>query len=121
MNIGWLKSVRERLRGGAREVDVEARQGEARARLESHPWPAAALSVLERLRAGGGQAYFVGGTVRDALLGREGHAVFDVATDVEPDEVVRRFPRVEPTGIRHGTVLIVTDGIQAECTTFRRE
>jgi len=93
----------------------------AAARLAAHPWPAQALAALERLRAGGHQAYLVGGALRDVLLGRAGDELLDVATDRRPEEVMALFPRIEPIGIAHGTVLVVLDGLGFECTTFRRE
>ena len=93
----------------------------ARARLLAFPWPAPLRAALGRLREGGHQAYLVGGTVRDALLERGAHEVFDVATDLVPGEVGARFERVEPVGIAHGTVLVLTGGTRIECTTFRRE
>jgi tRNA nucleotidyltransferase (CCA-adding enzyme) len=101
--------------------DPRAATARSARRLETIAWPAGTLEVLERLRAAGGQAYLVGGTVRDALLGREAHATIDVATDRTPEEVLARFARVEPVGIRHGTVLILEGALQVECTTFRRE
>lgn len=84
-------------------------------------WPPGLLAVLARLRAGGGQAWLVGGTVRDALLARAAGEVFDVATDLPPGAVSERFARVEPIGLAHGTVLILDHGVRVECTTFRRE
>jgi tRNA nucleotidyltransferase (CCA-adding enzyme) len=93
----------------------------ARAALVSHGWPAPLIPVLERLRAGGHQAFLVGGAVRDALLGRGGEPVLDIATDLTPAEVTSRFERVAPTGLRHGTVLIVEPELECEVTTFRRE
>ena len=99
---------------------ARAAAGRAEARLRDHAWPAGVRAVLERLRGGDGQAYLVGGTVRDALLDRPA-GVWDVATDRTPAEVMERFPHVVPTGLVHGTVLIVTDGLQVECTTLRRE
>ncbi len=96
----------------------------ARARLTAHPWPPALLAALERLRADGHQAWLVGGTVRDGLLGREGAspgAVFDVATDRRPEDVSARFARVEPVGIAHGTVLVIEPEASLEVTTLRRE
>ena len=98
--------------------DLEMR---ASAGLAAHEWPAELRGALERLRAAGHQAYLVGGTVRDALLGRCGSTALDVATDRTPEEVTGLFPRVEPIGLAHGTVLVVLDGLQLECTTFRRE
>ena len=107
--------------------DVAAERERARARaalkLRARSWPATLLLALERLRAGGFQAWLVGGTVRDAVLGRAPHGdpVYDVATDLKPADVSARFERVEPIGLRHGTVLVLFDGIQIECTTLRRE
>ncbi len=123
--IGWWKAVRERLgqagRRGARTTDLVTLRAAAATRLREHRWPAPALAALARLRAGGGRAWFVGGTVRDVVLGRDGDTTLDVATDLEPAEVTRRFERVEPIGLRHGTVLILSDGVAIECTTLRRE
>jgi tRNA nucleotidyltransferase (CCA-adding enzyme) len=73
------------------------------------------------LRAGGHQAYLVGGPVREVLLGQPALGPLDVATDRTPDEVMSLFPRVEPLGLEHGTVLVVLGEVQLECTTFRRE
>jgi putative nucleotidyltransferase with HDIG domain len=97
--------------------------GRGRLALRWHPWPAAALDVLARLADSGGTALLVGGTVRDALLGRDPACggVLDVATDRTPEEVMARFARVEPIGLPHGTVLILAGGLEIECTTFRRE
>lgn len=89
--------------------------------LRGRVWPPALLAALERIRAGGFQAWLVGGTVRDVLRGREPEPIFDVATDLLPDQVSSRFERVEPVGLRHGTVLVIFEGIRLECTTFRRE
>ena len=62
------------------------------------------------LAALGGSARFVGGAVRDALLGRAIGDV-DLATPLEPDEVARRLIaaaiKVVPTGLKHGTVTAV--------------
>ena len=97
----------------------------ARERLAATRWPPALLDALGRLREGGHQAWLVGGTVRDALRGRaaseQAGREFDVATDLTPDAVTARFERVEPIGLRHGTVLVLTPGTRFECTTFRRE
>ena len=99
----------------------EAAAERARARLTVHAWPESLSAILARLREGGHAAYLVGGTVRDALLGRASADAIDVATDLIPSEVTRRFAHVAPTGARHGTVTIVEGGLVAECTTFRRE
>ncbi|HEY1908838.1 MAG TPA: [cytidine(C)-cytidine(C)-adenosine (A)]-adding enzyme [Myxococcaceae bacterium] len=77
-------------------------------------------SVLERLLASGHEAWLVGGGVRDLLLG-QAPKDWDVATDAVPEEVVKLFRRVIPTGIAHGTVTVLVPGGQVEVTTFRAE
>jgi len=99
----------------------EAARQRALERLRVHPWPAPVLDVLARLREGGHQAWLVGGNVRDALLGRAAGFEADVATDLLPADVLARFPHSVPTGLRHGTVTIVTAGGIVECTTLREE
>jgi tRNA nucleotidyltransferase (CCA-adding enzyme) len=102
-------------------ADPRAAAERAQSKLAAHRWPPELLSALERLRRGGRQAYLVGGTVRDVLLGRPSDPVYDVATDLTPDEVAACFARIEPIGLEHGTVLILENGLRIECTTFRRE
>ena len=58
--------------------------------------------------------------MRDYLLGRP-VSDFDVATDARPEEVVRLYRRVIPTGIKHGTVTVLWKGLKIEVTTFRTE
>jgi tRNA nucleotidyltransferase (CCA-adding enzyme) len=82
--------------------------------------PAGVRSVLERLLASGHEAWLVGGGVRDLLRGRDPKD-WDVATDALPDQVVKLFRRVVPTGIAHGTVTVLIPGGQVEVTTFRAE
>lgn len=98
----------------------KARQ-RAEAALRAHAWPAAVTSALARLRAAGGRAWLVGGSLRDALLGRPGPGETDVATDLFPERVREVFERTEPIGERHGTVLVLHEGARIECTTLRRE
>jgi tRNA nucleotidyltransferase (CCA-adding enzyme) len=66
------------------------------------------------------QCFLVGGAVRDALLKRPVKD-FDLATDAAPDEVMRIFRRTVPTGIKHGTVTVLTQDGQYEVTTFRQD
>jgi poly(A) polymerase len=61
--------------------------------------------IVRDLRDTGYQAYFVGGCVRDLLLGRE-PADYDVATDATPDEVMRIFPETYAVGAQFGVVLV---------------
>src|SRR5690349_5033916 len=80
--------------------------------------------VLRALEAGGQPARFVGGCVRDALLGRPIGDI-DIATPEPPERVVEllRKWRIKavPTGIEHGTVTAVARGRPFEITTLRRD
>lgn len=72
----------------------------------------------------GGVTRFVGGCVRDSLLGRPIRDV-DIATDIEPRTVMARAGqagiKAVPTGIEHGTVTLVAKGQPVEVTTLRRD
>ena len=76
------------------------------------------------LEAAGYRALFVGGCVRNALLGVP-VADVDIATDARPETVTRLAEaaglRVVPTGIEHGTVTVIAGGVPHEVTTFRRD
>ncbi len=80
--------------------------------------------LLAALDAKGGATRFVGGCVRDALLGLEQSDV-DLATRFTPEEVVRRLEaahiKAVPTGIAHGTITAVSAGTPVEITTLRRD
>ena len=80
--------------------------------------------LLNALDAKQGTARFVGGAVRDLLLG-EKPGDLDLATTLRPDEVVRRLEaagiKAVPTGIEHGTVTAVSSGTVVEVTTLRSD
>ena len=82
--------------------------------------PEAALRVVRVLREAGHEAYFVGGCVRDRMLGRT-PGDWDVATEAEPEAVMAAFPRAIATGLQHGTVTVVEDHEPIEVTTYRVE
>ncbi|MBL9056165.1 MAG: CCA tRNA nucleotidyltransferase, partial [Rhodobacteraceae bacterium] len=81
-------------------------------------------ALCAALEAAGFQALFVGGCVRNTLLGVEVGDI-DIASDATPETVsdiaVRAGFRVVPTGIEHGTVTVIAGGIAHEVTTFRRD
>src|SRR5581483_9745499 len=79
-----------------------------------------AQDVIRRLRAGGYQAWLVGGCVRDLLLGRPPKD-FDVATDARPDIVTELFHRSEQVGAHFGVVLVREEAAQVEVATFRSD
>ena len=86
-------------------------------------WPGL-VRVVAALSADGGAVRYVGGAVRDTLLGLP-VADVDLATPLLPAEVVARLEaagiKAVPTGIVHGTVTAVSDGRAFEATTLRRD
>ena len=80
-----------------------------------------ATRVVERLRAQGHEALFVGGWVRDRLLGRRIEGPADVATSARPEEVRRLFPRTVAVGEQFGVVIVVENGVHVEVATFRAD
>jgi poly(A) polymerase len=79
-----------------------------------------AASIVQRLREKGHDAFFVGGAVRDTLLGRPVRE-FDIATSAKPDEVIASFKRTVPVGAQFGVILVVTRAGEYEVATFRAE
>ncbi|MGF7176796.1 CCA tRNA nucleotidyltransferase [Azospirillum doebereinerae] len=96
------------------------------ARLAPQPWMTAPESqaVFAALAAGGADARFVGGCVRDAWLGRPVKDI-DVATHAPPERVMALLDaaglRAIPTGVAHGTVTALSGGKPYEITTLRRD
>ncbi|RMH46068.1 MAG: CCA tRNA nucleotidyltransferase [Alphaproteobacteria bacterium] len=91
------------------------------------PWltDPATRAVLDAVAGPSGDpVYFVGGCVRDAVLGARVGDI-DLATPVRPEEVMRRARaaglRAVATGIDHGTVTVVAGHRGFEVTTFRRD
>jgi poly(A) polymerase len=95
-------------------------------RLDPNEWLArqGIRRLLKALDARGGHARFVGGAVRDFLLGEHPDDL-DLATTHQPDEVVRRLEaagiKAAPTGIEHGTITAVSSGAVVEVTTLRAD
>ena len=79
-------------------------------------------TVLTALQDAGHEAYPVGGCVRDCLMGRT-PADWDVCTSALPGETEAVFAgwRVIETGVKHGTVTVLSDGRPVEITTFRTD
>ena len=71
-----------------------------------------------------GEARFVGGVVRNSLMGREVSDI-DIATPLTPDEVTKRLEATKlkavPTGVEHGTITAISNGRPYEVTTLRRD
>ncbi|HZU27852.1 MAG TPA: CCA tRNA nucleotidyltransferase [Bryobacteraceae bacterium] len=81
---------------------------------------ALARSIVSTLRAHGFQGWFVGGCVRDALLGRDPKD-YDVSTDARPDQVLALWPRAQQVGAKFGVVLVTDGGESVEVVTFRSD
>ena len=79
-----------------------------------------AIDILKIFNKNGYEAYFVGGCVRDYLLGEE-FSDIDITTNALPEEVKKIFRKSIDTGIQHGTVTILVNGEGYEVTTFRTE
>lgn len=90
------------------------------------PWltDAGTQAVCAMLLGAGHQALFVGGCVRNALL-HQPVADVDLATDARPDRVMALAEaaglKAVPTGLEHGTVTVLAEGVGHEVTTFRRD
>jgi len=89
------------------------------------------LNIPERIRKplkeftgtfekSGFDCYLVGGCVRDILLGHDTYD-YDFATNARPEQVMKLFRRVAPTGIKHGTVTVLFSGMEFEVTTYRSD
>ena len=81
--------------------------------------------VIKALTRTGGEARFVGGCVRDTLVGKVEPENIDIATPIRPHEVQRLLTDCGltqiPTGIEHGTITTVVDGEVFEITTLRAD
>ena len=86
------------------------------------PLPPPVTAALSRLEDRGFEAYAVGGCVRDYILGKVPHE-YDLCSAATPAELrdCFRHERVIDTGIRHGTLTVVLDGMPLEITTFRSD
>jgi len=77
-------------------------------------------AVVEKLKAAGHEAYFVGGFVRDWLLRIE-HLDIDIATSAHPEVVQELFEKTRAVGAHFGVVLVELDGHSIEVATFRTD
>src|SRR5436309_1852515 len=80
----------------------------------------AATDVVQRLRDHGFHAYFVGGCVRDLVMGHDPKD-YDVATDATPDQVLALFPESLTVGAQFGVVIVPREESKIEVATFRTD
>ena len=101
-------------------------EGKKRCRIAPQPWMVepATRRLLGALSAGGVEARFVGGSVRDALLGRPIDDI-DIATPASPERVIELLEKtgikVVPTGLTHGTITAIVPPRHFEITSLRRD
>ena len=82
--------------------------------------PDGANLLIHTLQGNGYSAYVVGGCVRDSILGREPHD-WDICTSATPAEMldIFKYKKIIETGLQHGTVTVVVNGVPYEITTYR--
>jgi poly(A) polymerase len=80
----------------------------------------AGKGIVARLQKAGFSAFWVGGCVRDFLLGREPQDI-DIATDAKPAQVEKLFKRTFAVGKKFGVVVVLEDDHQFQVATFRSE
>jgi poly(A) polymerase len=79
-----------------------------------------ATEIVQRLQSAGFAAFWVGGCVRDFLLGREPQD-YDIATSARPEQIEKLFIRTISVGRKFGVIVVVEDGHQFQVATFRAE
>ena len=79
-----------------------------------------ATDIVRQLHTAGFSAFWVGGCVRDYLLGRDPQD-YDVATNALPGDVEKIFKRTIPVGRKFGVMIVLEDGHQFQVATFRAE
>lgn len=82
--------------------------------------PCGVRKILDVLEEKGFGAWLVGGCVRDHLMGRQPKD-YDVATSAAVEQTIAAFEgfRVIETGVKHGTVTVLSEGMPVEVTTYR--
>ena len=78
------------------------------------------MEIVKRLQQAGHSAFWVGGCVRDFLLGRE-PGDYDIATSARPEQIEKLFPRTLPVGRKFGVMVVVENGQSFQVATFRAE
>lgn len=81
---------------------------------------AAAAEIVRTLQAAGHSAFWVGGCVRDFLLGRE-PGDYDIATSARPEQIEALFPKTIPVGRKFGVIIVVAKEQAFQVATFRAE
>ena len=86
----------------------------------NHLSRATATEIVRHLQTAGFAAFWVGGCVRDFLLGREPQD-YDIATDARPEQIEKLFKRTLAVGRKFGVMIVVEGGHHFQVATFRAE
>lgn len=81
---------------------------------------ATAIQIVRLLKKAGFEAFWVGGCVRDFLLGREPED-YDIVTSALPEEIEKLFPRTIAVGRKFGVMVVLESGHEFQVATFRAE
>ena len=79
-----------------------------------------AAEIVRRLQQAGYEAFWVGGCVRDFLLGRE-PGDYDIVTSALPEQIEKLFNRTIPVGRKFGVLVVIEGEHQFQVATFRAE
>lgn len=79
-----------------------------------------ASEIVHKLKQSGFEAYFVGGCVRDFVLG-EIPGDYDIVTSALPDQIISFFPRTAKIGAKFGVVAVIIEKNYYEVATFRSD
>jgi len=82
--------------------------------------PEELLWCVEKIAAAGGGAWLVGGAVRQGMIGKQPND-WDLAVDLEPEQMLEIFPNALATGVRYGTITLRRGEYLFEATTLRGE
>ena len=76
--------------------------------------------IINKIYDNGHEAFIVGGCVRDSIIGLKPND-YDITTSAKPNEIMNIFKneKIIETGIKHGTVTLIKNGIEYEITTYR--
>lgn len=80
----------------------------------------AAVDIVRRIQGAGFTAFWVGGCVRDILLGRT-PGDYDIVTAALPEQIERLFNRTVPVGRKFGVIVVLEEDHQFQVATFRAE
>jgi len=79
-----------------------------------------AVNIINTLKQNGYEALFVGGCVRDVLMGTQPKEI-DITTSATPEEIQKLFDKTYPVGAKFGVCVVVMGGHNFEVSTFRKD